>query len=126
MNDTKGRVYPILTYRDAATAIDWLVKAFGFAEQAVHKDDTGSIVHAELRFGDGVIMLGQTAEPGPEPADDEYSIYVAVPDADAHHDRAVAAGARIVRGLHDQDYGSRDYVARDCEGKVWSFGTYVA
>lgn len=126
MNDSKGQVYPVLMYNDAAAAIDWLVRAFGFTEQAVHKDDGGTVVHAELRFGGGVIMLGQTDKPLSEPAEDEYAVYVAVADADAHHERAAAAGARIVRPLHDQDYGSRDYVARDIEGKVWSFGTYTA
>lgn len=44
--------------------------------------------------------------------------------ADAHHDRAKAAGARIVRELQDTDYGSREYSARDFEGNLWSFGTY--
>jgi uncharacterized glyoxalase superfamily protein PhnB len=52
------------------------------------------------------------------------SVYVVVEDADAHHARAVAAGAEIVLPLRDQDYGSRDYSARDPEGNIWSFGTY--
>ncbi|WP_083787405.1 VOC family protein [Stackebrandtia nassauensis] len=126
MNDSKGMVYPVLKYNDASAAIDWLVKAFGLTEQAVHEDETGKVVHAELRYGGGVIMLGQTDKALAEPAEDDYAIYVAVTDTDAHHDRAVAAGARIVRPLTEQDYGSRDYVARDLEGKVWSFGTYTA
>jgi uncharacterized glyoxalase superfamily protein PhnB len=51
-------------------------------------------------------------------------LYVVVDDPDAHHERAKAAGAEIVRELEDQDYGSRDYSARDPEGNLWSFGTY--
>jgi uncharacterized glyoxalase superfamily protein PhnB len=51
-------------------------------------------------------------------------IYVAVEDPDAQHDRAKAAGARIIWELQDTDYGSRDYTALDPEGYVWSFGTY--
>ena len=47
-----------------------------------------------------------------------------VDDPDAHHDRARAAGATIIRELQDQDYGSRDYSAKDPEGNIWSFGTY--
>ena len=47
-----------------------------------------------------------------------------MPDPDAHHERAVAAGAQIVRELTDQPYGAREYTARDPEGHVWSFGTY--
>jgi uncharacterized glyoxalase superfamily protein PhnB len=50
--------------------------------------------------------------------------YVTVDDPDALHDRAVAAGAEIVMGLTDQDYGSREFAARDPHGNVWSFGTY--
>ncbi|MGH8879149.1 MAG: VOC family protein [Stackebrandtia sp.] len=127
MNDNSGNVYPILLYRDADAAIKWLIDAFGFTEQAVHRDENGTVAHSELRFGKGVIMLSQTAKPATgEPDADDYGIYVAVPDADAHHDRAVAAGARIVRPLENQDYGSRDYVARDLEGRIWSFGTYGA
>jgi uncharacterized glyoxalase superfamily protein PhnB len=50
--------------------------------------------------------------------------YVVVADIDAHHARARAAGAEIVRALADTPYGSREYAARDPEGQVWSFGTY--
>jgi uncharacterized glyoxalase superfamily protein PhnB len=49
---------------------------------------------------------------------------VAVDDPDAHHARAKAAGAVIMMELTDQDYGSREYAARDPEGNVWCFGTY--
>jgi uncharacterized glyoxalase superfamily protein PhnB len=52
------------------------------------------------------------------------STYVVVDDPDAHHERAVAAGAEIVRELTDTDYGSREFSARDPEGNLWSFGTY--
>jgi uncharacterized glyoxalase superfamily protein PhnB len=45
-------------------------------------------------------------------------------DPDALHQRAVAAGAPIVRELSDTDYGSREFAARDLEGNLWSFGTY--
>lgn len=51
-------------------------------------------------------------------------IYVAVDDADAHFERAKAAGAEITRELEDTEYDSREYSARDPEGYHWSFGTY--
>jgi uncharacterized glyoxalase superfamily protein PhnB len=77
-----------------------------------------------MRFGNGVLMLGTLqARPG-DPWGDEPGLYVAVEDVDAHHARAVAAGAEIVRPLADTDHGSREYSARDCEGRLWSFGTY--
>ena len=61
--------------------------------------------------------------PAESQAQDDFD-YVVVDDPDAHHDRAVAAGANVVMPLTDQDYGSRDYAARDPEGNQWSFGTY--
>jgi uncharacterized glyoxalase superfamily protein PhnB len=49
---------------------------------------------------------------------------VAIEDVDAHYRKALAAGAEIVRELSDTEYGSREYLARDLEGHLWSFGTY--
>lgn len=123
-------LYPILTYSDPAAAIDWLCKAFGFTEHFVVRGEDGSIRHAELAFGGGILMLGGgNAELGlKSPAQDPaaaQSLYVAVGDADAHHDRAVAAGAEVTMALRDTDYGSRDYGARDLEGHRWYFGTYA-
>jgi uncharacterized glyoxalase superfamily protein PhnB len=51
-------------------------------------------------------------------------IYVVLDEVDRHYARARAAGAEIVRVLQDEDYGGRDYCARDLEGNLWSFGTY--
>ena len=53
------------------------------------------------------------------------SVYVVTDKPDALHDRAVAAGATIVRGLRDEEYGSRGFSATDPEGNLWSFGTYA-
>ena len=120
MSDQAPNVYPFLRYADADAALDWLGRAFGFEELAVYRDGEGGkgeIQHAEVSLGPGIVMFG----PG-EP--DDHGIYVAVEDADAHYERAKAAGAEIVRELEDTDYGSREYTARDPEGNVWSFGTY--
>jgi uncharacterized glyoxalase superfamily protein PhnB len=128
MPDELPDIYPGLRYRDAAAAVDWLCDAFGFERHEVHADDDGAVVHAELRFGNGMVMLG--AE---RPTDAARWLggragggwaYVVVRDADAHYARARAAGAEIVSELTDQEYGSRDYTARDPEGNLWSFGTY--
>jgi uncharacterized glyoxalase superfamily protein PhnB len=112
-------IFPILRYRDAHAGIAFLVDAFGFEKHAVHEDDSGAVRHAELRYGDGMVMLGQG-----DPAGGGDAVYLVVEDPDAHHDRAKAAGAEIVRELTDQDYGSREYSAKDPDGHVWSFGTY--
>jgi uncharacterized glyoxalase superfamily protein PhnB len=123
-------IFPTLHYSDASAAIEWLVRAFGFQEHAVYRDDHGVVVHAELRFGAGMIMLGQTREADlaqerrPIPVGASQGIYVVVADPDAHYAHAKQAGAQIVREPTDQDYGGRDYSARDLESNVWSFGTY--
>jgi uncharacterized glyoxalase superfamily protein PhnB len=118
-------IYPSFRYRDARAAIDFLRDAFGFEEVARYDNDDGTIAHAELRYGNGMVMLGSQREGDPY-ADHVGSgwVYVVVEDADAHHARAVGHGAEIIAELSDQDYGSRDYAARDPEGNTWNFGTY--
>ena len=115
--------YPTLTYEDAHAAIDFLCTAFGFERQEVMEGPDGRVAHAELRFGDGIVMLGSHR------SDDlathgTQTVYVALTDTDAHHATAVEAGAEIVRAPFDTDYGSRDYAAKDPEGNIWAFGTY--
>ena len=117
-------IYPVVRFADAQAGIDFLVRAFGFTEHHVDQGPDGQIVHAELRFGDGFVMVGQSGVGEPVFDTGAQSIYVVAEDVDAIHDRAVAAGAEIVYPLTDQPYGSRDFSARDPRGNVWSFGTY--
>lgn len=119
-------IYPVLIYEDARGAIDFLEKAFGFERHAVYDGENGAVAHAELRFGAEMVMLGSSTEGNKQwgQAEGNYSLYLVVDDPDAHHDRARDAGAEIVLGLKDEDYGSRGYTARDPEGNLWSFGTY--
>ena len=120
------RLYPTLKYDDAPAAIDFLERAFGFERHAVYDGEQGGVAHAELRFRDEFVMLGSTNE-GDERFNQgagRHSLYVVVEDPEAHHARAKNAGATIERELTDQDYGSREYTARDPEGNLWSFGTY--
>jgi uncharacterized glyoxalase superfamily protein PhnB len=123
-------LYPVIRYRDADAAIEWLGRAFGATDRVAYRDDSGAVMHAELDLDGQLIMLG-TADPGgwmegsePKPLSSTVSLYVAIEDPDARHDRAAGAGATIVRGLEDTNYGSRDFSARDIEGNLWSFGTY--
>jgi len=124
---TTQSIYASIRYREAMAAIDFLERAFGFDRGDVHQGEDGAVHHAELRFAGEWIMLGSTSS-GSDGRLDLPSgptwIYVVVDDPDAHYERAVAAGAEIVRDLKDEDYGSRGYTARDPEGNVWSFGTY--
>ena len=123
-------VWPSIHCGDTRALIDFLVAAFGFEEQfSVPGEDGKGIIHAQIRWpGGGGVMLGD-AEGG-----DAFhlslpfgpvSIYVVTDQPDALHDRAVAVGATIVRGLRDEDYGSRGFSATDPEGNLWSFGTYA-
>jgi uncharacterized glyoxalase superfamily protein PhnB len=122
------RVYAALRYLDAPAAIEWLERALGFETTERIDNPDGTIAHAELRLGESLIMLGSGAadlqDPPAEPRAARSTLYVAVQDVDALHDRAKAAGADV-SDLFEQDYGSRDFNARDPEGNHWSFGTYV-
>jgi len=122
-------VYPSFRYRDAPAAIAWLTKAFGLTESFVVPGEAGTIAHAELTWGSGVIMLGSWSDgaDGRIPGGNGVTwIYLAVDDPDEHHRRAVQAGAEVIRPLETTDYGSRGYTALDPEGNSWSFGTYQA
>jgi uncharacterized glyoxalase superfamily protein PhnB len=118
-------IIPSFRYPDARAAIAFLTDAFGFEEHAVHGDDQGVVRHAELKLGESYIMLGQARDDdGDRVPGGPTSVYVVVDDPDAHHARAAAAGAEIVQAPTDQEYGSREYAARDPAGNVWWFGTY--
>ena len=119
----EGMIIPTLRYQDAMGAIDFLERAFGFERKAVY-DDGGTVHHAELTHGHGMVMLGTAGVGDPQFDTRRSSAYVIVDDPDALHDRAKAAGAEITRELQDTDYGSREFSARDPEGNAWSFGTY--
>jgi uncharacterized glyoxalase superfamily protein PhnB len=121
--------YPSLTYDDAHAAIDWLERAFGFTRRLVVPGPDGTVAHAELSFGTGVVMVSSPkpdkGRVGPRGlAGVPQGVCVHVDDPDAHHRRARAAGAQILEELRDEDYGSRGYMARDLEGHAWYFGTY--
>src|SRR6476659_8376773 len=110
---TQVSVIPTMRYRDAPAAIDWLCRAFGFERHLVVPDEAGGIAHAQLTFGNGMVMLGSQRDddfgklqktPAEVGGIGTQSAYVIVADADAHHARAVAAGATVVYPLFDADY----------------------
>lgn len=121
--------YPALFYRDAAAAIDFLERAFGFETVLRVTGPDGAVGHAELRGGDALVMVG-TEQPdrgwlSPAGRDGVTAlVYLVCDDVDAHCARARAAGAEITIEPRDTDYGSRDYLALDPEGNTWSVGTY--
>ena len=129
------RIAPAVFYDDAATAIDWLARAFGFAVQMRVENDQGQIVHSQLVLNGGLIMVGQaglsperTYLKSPLAVDgaNTQTLAVYVDDADVHCDRAREAGAVITAEPATQDYGDgywadRSYEARDPEGHHWWF-----
>ena len=132
---TRSSVIPVLRYRDASAAIEWLCEAFGFEKNLVVPNEDATIAHAQLSFGNGMIMLGSVPknetdfgrlmkQPDEIGGAETQSAYVVVEDADAAYARAKAAGARIVVEIKDEDYGGRGFSCYDLEGHLWSFGTY--
>jgi uncharacterized glyoxalase superfamily protein PhnB len=123
-------VVPFFRYADAKRAIAFLEEAFGFERVMVIDGDGDTIHHAQMRLGNGIIMLSTRTGDGTElksAADaggPTMGVYWIVDDADAHCARARAAGAQVLREPQDEDYGGRDYTVLDLEGNVWSFGTY--
>jgi uncharacterized glyoxalase superfamily protein PhnB len=133
--NTKATVIPCLRYRNAPAAIEWLCQTFGFEKQLVVPNDDGTIAHAQLIFGNGMIMLGSVLkvetefgrlmkQPDEIGGAETQSAYVVVADADAVYARAKAAGAEFVIEIKDEDYGGRGFSCRDLEGHLWNFGTY--
>lgn len=132
---TRATVIPCLRYRDAPAAITWLCDTFGFQKHAVYPNEDGTIAHAQLTFGNGMVMLGSVAgkesnwgrtikQPDEIGGAETQSAYLIVADADTLYERARAAGAEILLQIRDEDYGGRGFICRDLEGHVWSFGTY--
>ena len=126
---TTQRSFAALAYEDAPAAIEWLGRAFGFEQRFATPGDDGRIVHAELEVDGSIVMVGTAggalALRSPRGLGGAtHCMYLVVDDVDAHHDRALEAGAEIVRAPADTLYGSREYVCRDPEGNLWSFGTY--
>ena len=131
--NTRATVIPALRYREAPAAIEWLCDTFGFEKQLVVPDDQGGIAHAQLSFGNGMIMLGSVRknesgnlmkQPNEIGGAETQTPYLIVEDADVIYEKAKAAGAEIVIDIKNEDYGGRGFSCRDLEGHLWNLGTY--
>jgi uncharacterized glyoxalase superfamily protein PhnB len=126
MATTIPRITPYLLYEDVGAAVEWLGRAFGFRPR--HPLPAGKVIHAEMEFGDAVIMLGC---PGPQYRNPKQlgavtqNLYVRVDDVDEHFERAAGAGAVILERPADQPYGDRRYGAEDPEGHRWYFAQTI-
>lgn len=132
------RIVPFIGYEDAAAAIDWLERAFGFREdRAARYEEEGTVTHAELELEGATVYVAtprdyaspltvrSESERARRAYDNPWVIdghFVEVADVDAHHERARAAGATILRGPEEPGYGFRVYSAEDLEGHRWMFG----
>ena len=137
------RLVPFLGYEDAAAAIDWLCAAFGAVEDtdSRHTGEDGTIGHAELEIEGSTIFLStpagytgsrthrESCEIERQMHDNPWVIdglWIEVDDVDAHHARAVEAGATVIRGLDEPGIGYRIYTVEDLEGHRWMFGQRLA
>ena len=123
------QVIPYLYYADGMAALDFLCNAFGFEERLRMPHPNGQLMHGELEAGDQRIMLGTPLDEQGAPSLDvggrHGAVMCYVDDVDAHHARALEAGAEIAQPPADQPYGDRSYQAIDPEGQVWFFATQL-
>lgn len=124
---------PATRYVDCEAALAFLTDVLGLEPLAVHRNEAGQILHAEMRLGAGVMMFGPPrggdfdalmVAPG-RAGGATTTIYAVVEDVAALHERARAAGAEIVMPLEEQPYGGSNFSVRDPEGHIWSFGDYA-
>ena len=124
-----------MRYRNAPAAIEWLCTVFGFEKNLVVDGPNNSILHAQLSFGNGMIMLGSIPDketqysklmkhPDEVRGAQTQSVYLVVSDADAVHVRARAEGAKIAIEIKDEEHGGRSFSCFDLEGYLWTVGTY--
>lgn len=129
---TNGCIIPTFKYKNAPAAVEWLCQTLGFQKHLIVEAD-GGIAHAQLTFGNSMIMLGSSDEsdygkliktPNELNGFNTQSPYLIVAEIEAHYEHAKANGAEIVLELSDQDYGGKLYTCRDPEGNIWNFGSY--
>ena len=130
---SRSTIMPTMRYQDASAAIEWLCQVFGFERHAVYAGPEGTIGHAELTLGGGMIMLGSHKDDAygrgfrsPEEVGgyETRGAYIVVTEIDSVYERAKAAGGSVIRELQGTEYGSREFSVKDLEGHTWSVGTY--
>lgn len=125
-------ITPYLVIKNAAQAIDYYKKVFGATETFRMDGPDGKVGHAELQIGDSRIMLadenpsmGQGHSSATSIGASPVSLYLYLPDVDRAVERAVAAGAKILRPVEDQFYGDRSGFIQDPFGHLWGIATHV-
>ena len=114
-------VTPYLLVSDAARLIDFLKRGLGAEEIHRSEGTDGSVVHALVKIGDSMVMMGQARDEWkPMPS----MLYLYVEDVDAWYDRAIQAGGTSVREVRDEDYGDRAGGVEDPVGNQWWIATH--
>jgi len=116
-------INPVVHYRDLAAGAKFLVDSFGFVQHQAHEDEHGTVQYVELSLNGAPLGLGPLTE-GSMFDTGPTVVYISLDEVDTMYQRAAAAGAEVLMAPTDQDYGSRDFVAKDHEGNVWCFGTF--
>lgn len=126
-------IIPTMRYQDPKKAVEFLCEAFGFEKQQVYEDEKSQVIHAELKHGTGLIMIGPNIEsefgkyirlPKEVGGFETQITFIVIKNIELHFNTAKANGAEILMPLTKKDYGASDYTCRDPEGHVWSFGNY--
>lgn len=115
-------VTPYLVVPGVAKLIDFLEQAFGAQEKERHARPDGAIMHAEVKIGDSIVMMG---EPMGEFKAIPAALYLYVEDVDAVYKRALEAGATSVMEPADQFYGDRNGGVKDPAGNLWWIATHI-
>jgi uncharacterized glyoxalase superfamily protein PhnB len=121
-------IVPILVYDDVETALDFLVRAFGFAERLRAQGADGRVTHAQLTFAEGSIIIGRQGGPfrAPQGAGVSQYVVVHVKNVDDHFQVATSFGARTLDKPHDMPFGERQYTVEDPGGHWWTFSQHIA
>ena len=131
-NDIRA-VVPTMPYRNTIAMVEWLCDAFGFQKQVIVKGEDEKIKHAELTFGESMIMVVGVQDspfeklvvhPDQVGGVETQTCYLVVADVEEHFARAKAKGAEIIFSVRVENHGGRGYACRDPEGHLWMFGTY--
>jgi len=123
-------VTPYMIVKGAAKAIDFYKNAFGATELMRFPGPNNTVMHAEIKIGDSVVMLADEHESGPYRSPiavggTPISLMVYVEDVDTVFNQAVSLGAKSTREVEDQFYGDRSGNLTDPFGHVWHIATHI-
>lgn len=115
-------ITPYLIVEGVPKLIEFMKTVFGAEEMERFEDKDGNVMHAEVRIGDSIIMMGgATKEWKAIPA----ALYIYVKDTDAAYQRALQAGATSIMEPSDQFYGDRNAGVKDHSGNSWFISTHI-